>query len=223
MLVPAARYRLRLLRVAHPHKSVRRNIRSLATSSPLSRTTPDATNPLQAQLPGTVPLHRCYVFLHTPNSPGTYPARYSTPVQRALLGELVHTGGSVNFCWSENGPSYPLRPEGEADMQEYYLTAFSSARGKVEVQCVSMKNVCDIGRMLREHSLPLSNGEAAPVSEDIHVYVCTHMARDCRCGNTGSAVVRAFREELGRRRERDARDPSTRVKLAESAHVGGHQ
>ena len=223
MLVSLARHRLRLLRDAHPHKSVGRNTRPFATSLPLLSTIPDITNPLQAQLPGTVPPHRCYVFLHTPNPPITYPARYTTPVQRSLLGELVHTGGSVNFCWTENGSSYPPRPEGEEDTQEYYLTAFSSARGKVEVPCVSMKNVCDVGTMLREHSLPLSNGEAAPVSEDIHVYVCTHMARDCRCGNTGSAVVRAFREELGRRRERDARDPSTRVKLAELAHVGGHQ
>ncbi|KIM51166.1 hypothetical protein SCLCIDRAFT_1224759 [Scleroderma citrinum Foug A] len=214
MLVSLARHRLRLLRVAHPHKSVRRNTRPLATSPPLSSTTADATtNSLQAQLPGTVPPHSSYVFLHTPNPPIAYPARYTTPVQRGLLGELVHTGGSVNFCWSENGPSYYLRPEGEEDI----------ARGKVEVPCVSMENVCDVGRMLREHSLPLSSGESAPVSEDIHVYVCTHMARDCRCGNTGSAVVRAFREKLGRRLERDAWDPSTRVKLAESAHVGGHQ
>ena len=118
---------------------------------------------------------------------------------------------------------YPLRPEGEEDMQEYYLTAFLSARGKVEVPCVSMKNVCDVGSMLREHGLPLLSGETAPVSKEIHVYVCMHMARDCRCGNTGSAVVREFREELGRHRVRDAWDPSMRVKLAESAHVGGHK
>lgn len=196
---------------------IRRNTRSFTTS--LAST----TNSLWAQLPGTVPSHQCYVFLHTPNAPITYPARYSTPMQRALLGELVHTGGSVNFCWSEHGPSYPLRPEGEEDMQEYYLTAFSSARGRVEVQNVSMKNVADVGRMLRDHSLPLASGGAVRESDDIHVYVCTHMARDCRCGNMGSAVARALREELTRRRERDARDPSTRVKLAESAHVGGHK
>ncbi|KIM59861.1 hypothetical protein SCLCIDRAFT_1185373, partial [Scleroderma citrinum Foug A] len=170
---------LRLLRVAHPHKSVGRNTRSFATLLPLLSTIPDITNPLQAQLPGTVPPHKCYVFLHTPNSPITYPARYSTPVQRAILSELVHTGGSVNFCWSENGPSYPLRPEGEEDTQEYYLTVFSSVRGKVEVPCVSMKNVCDVRRMLRGHGLPLLSGETAPMSEDIHVYVCMHMARDC--------------------------------------------
>ena len=177
MLVSLTRHQPRLLRVPHPHKSVGRNTRSFATSSP--STTPDVTNPLQAQLPGTVPPHGCYVFLHMPNPPITYPARYTTPVQRALLGELVHTGGSVNFCWSENGPLYPLRPKGEEDMQEYYLTVFSSTRGKVEVPHVSMNNVGDVRRMLREHCLPLSSGEAAPVSEDIHVYVCTHMVRDC--------------------------------------------
>ena len=165
MLVSLARHQLRLLHVAHPHKSVRRNTRPLATSPPLLSTTADATtNSLQAQLPGMVPPHSSYVFLHMPNLPITYPARYSIPVQCALLGELVHTGGSINFCWSKDGPSYPLRPEGEEDTQEYHLTAFSSARGKVKVQCVSMKNVCDVGRILREHGLPLSSGETAPMS-----------------------------------------------------------
>ena len=61
------------------------------------------------------------------------------------------------------------------------------------------------------------------MSKDIHVYVCMHMARDCQCGNMGSAVVQTFCKELGRRRERDAWDPSMHVKLVESAHVGGHK
>lgn len=109
-------------------------------------------------------------------------------------------------------------------MQEYYLTAFSNARGKIEVPVVSMKNVVEVGSKLREHteSRPPSGMEAS-VSDDIHLYVCTHMARDCRCGNTGSAVASALRTELRRRRDLDHRDPSTRVQLAETAHVGGHK
>ncbi|KAI6004397.1 Sucrase/ferredoxin-like-domain-containing protein [Pisolithus orientalis] len=179
---------------------------------------------LRTELPGTVPPHRCYVFLHTPSPPSTYPAKFSTPVQRALLRELMPIGGSVNFSWSEGGPSYPLRPEDEEEMQEYYLTAFSIARGKVEVPAVSMKNVAEIGSKLREHAeSPVPGGAGVPMSDGIHVYVCTHMARDCRCGNTGSAVARALREELHRRRNLDHQDPSARVRLAETAHVGGHK
>ncbi|KAI6121117.1 Sucraseferredoxin-like protein [Pisolithus sp. B1] len=186
--------------------------------------TTNQSETLRAELPGTVPPHRCYIFLHTPNQPSTYPAKFSTPVQRALLREIMTTGGSVNFCWSESGPSYPRRPEGEEETQEYYLTAFSHARGKIEVPVVSMKNVVEVGSKLREHteSRP-PGGMEAPVSDDIHLYVCTHMARDCRCGNTGSAVASALRTELRRRRDLDHRDPSTRVQLAETAHVGGHK
>ncbi|KAI5994847.1 Sucrase/ferredoxin-like-domain-containing protein [Pisolithus albus] len=205
-------WRSSLRRIAHQK-------RDLATLS-----TTNYGETLRAELPGTVPPHKCYIFLHTPNPPSTYPAKFSTPVQRALLRELMAAGGSVNFCWSESGPSYPLRPQGEEEMQEYYLTAFSNARGKIEVPIVSMKNVAEVGSKLREHTeSPLAGGTEAPVSDDIHLYVCTHMARDCRCGNTGSAVANALREELRRRRDLDHRDPSTRVRLAETAHVGGHK
>ncbi|KAI6008623.1 Sucrase/ferredoxin-like-domain-containing protein [Pisolithus marmoratus] len=200
-------------RVAHQKK------RDFATLS-----TANLSEALRAELPGTVPPHKCYVFLHTPNQPSKYPAKFSTPVQRALLREIMFTGGSVNFCWSESGPSYPLRPEGEEEVQEYYLMAFSNARGKVEVPVVSMKNIAEVGSKLREHTESLLPGSAeVPVSDDIHVYVCTHMARDCRCGDIGSAVARTFREELQRRRNLGHQDRSTRVRLAETAHVGGHK
>lgn len=39
-----------------------------------------------------------------------------------------------------------------------------------------------------EHSLPLSSGEASPVSENIHVYVCMHMERSQE--NTGTWTLR---------------------------------
>ncbi|KAI6038511.1 hypothetical protein EDC04DRAFT_2693708 [Pisolithus marmoratus] len=171
-----------LHRVAHQKKS---GFATLPTAN-LNET-------LRVELPGTVPPHRCYVFLHTPNQPSKYPAKFSTP----------------------SGPSYSLRPEGEEEVQEYYLTAFSNARGKLEVPVVSMKNIAEVGSKLREHTESLLPGGAeVPVSDDIHVYVCTHVARDCRW---------TFREELQRRRNLGHQDQSTRVRLAETAHVGGHK
>ncbi|KAI0628520.1 hypothetical protein C8Q77DRAFT_1035683, partial [Trametes polyzona] len=52
----------------------------------------------------------------------------------------------------------------------------------------------------------------------LHLYVCTHGARDCRCGEGGGEVRRALRRELAKR-GLGAED----VVLGEVAHVGGHK
>ncbi|KAH7926571.1 hypothetical protein BV22DRAFT_1008760 [Leucogyrophana mollusca] len=190
-------------------------IRSFATSS----TVP---NPLKSELPGTAPSHRSYIFLHTPQPPSDYAAKISTPVQRALLLKAVKWGGSVNFSWSKEQPAIPARPPGEEKLQEYYLTAFSSTRGCLEIPNVSLTNADEVEARLREHVEPAED-IAASSSQDIHLYVCTHGARDCRCGDTGGAVVKAILEELQKRRELDPVGPSHRVKVAEVGHVGGHK
>ena len=175
------------------------------------------------QLAGTVPAHRCYVFLHTFQPPSAYPAKYTTAVQRKLLLAIAPWGGTVNFAWSPSQPAHPLSTTGE-DAQTYYLAAFSSTRGKLEIEAVSLANAEDVGRALRAHVEPLAaDAPSVKLSDDIHLYVCTHGARDCRCGDTGGAVARAIRAELNRRQQRNASDPSTRVKLAQVAHVGGHK
>ncbi|OJA12970.1 hypothetical protein AZE42_04706 [Rhizopogon vesiculosus] len=176
------------------------------------------------ELVGTAPPHRCYIFLHAPQPPSEYPAKYATPTQRALLLRTAKWGGSVNFAWSEDQASVPARAPGEEDKQEYHLTAFTSPRGKLEAT-VSMENVDEVGEQLRAHAEAIDGvSGATPVnSDDVHLYVCTHGARDCRCGDTGGAVAQAIRDELYKRRNSNPSDPSTRIKLAEVAHVGGHK
>ena len=187
------------------------------TLSTAARSTPE--------LVGTAPPHRCYIFLHTPQPPSEYPAKYATPTQRALLMRTVKWGGSVNFSWSEDQPAVPASTPEEEGGREYYLTAFAHPRGKPEAM-VSTQNVDQVAEQLRVHAEAADgsvSGGISPNSEDVHLYVCTHGARDCRCGDTGGAVARTIRDELRKRREADPSDPSTRVKLAEVAHVGGHK
>ncbi|KAG1758768.1 Sucrase/ferredoxin-like-domain-containing protein [Suillus occidentalis] len=174
-----------------------------------------------SELAGTAPAHRCYIFLHTPQPPSEYPAKYATPIQRALLLRTAKWGGSVNFAWSEDQKSVCARPPGEEDKQEYHLTAFAHPRGKLEAT-VSMDNIDEVGERLRAHAEGVS-GVTSSNSDDVHLYVCTHGARDCRCGDTGGAVAQAIRDELRKRRDSDPSDPSTCIKLAEVAHVGGHK
>jgi hypothetical protein len=49
-----------------------------------------------------------------------------------------------------------------------------------------------------------------------HVFVCTHAARDARCGLCGPALVDAIRAEV------DARGLTDRVAVRGCSHVGGH-
>ena len=55
------------------------------------------------------------------------------------------------------------------------------------------------------------------VVQPLYIYVCTHAARDCRCGDIGSSVSKALRKEI------DKRGLTSIVKLGETGHVGGHQ
>jgi hypothetical protein len=191
-------------------KSLARTLSTTATSTP--------------ELAGTAPPHRCYIFLHTSQPPSEYPAKYSTPTQRALLLRTAKWGGSVNFSWSKDQPAVPARPPGEEEKQEYHLTAFANLRGKLEA-VVSMENIDEVEEQLRVHTEAAEGAtEAIPANTgDVHLYVCTHGSRDCSCGDTGGAVVQAIRDELRKRRDFNPSDPSTRIQLAEVAHVGGHK
>ncbi|KAG9311417.1 Sucrase/ferredoxin-like-domain-containing protein [Chiua virens] len=173
------------------------------------------------QLAGTVPVHHSYIFLRTPDPPSTYPAKYTSPVQRKLLLATAPWGGSVNFAWSPSQSADPSSPANEGTVPEtHHLTAFSSTRGKLEIDGVSLANVEDATKTLRAHGEARTHGMPMAFSDDIHLYLCTHGARDCRCGDTGRRVSRAIRAELERRQWHDS---SARIKLAEVAHVGGHK
>ncbi|KAF8651386.1 hypothetical protein AX16_004809 [Volvariella volvacea WC 439] len=58
--------------------------------------------------------------------------------------------------------------------------------------------------------------------DEIHLLVCTHGARDCRCGTTGGQVFDALRDEVERRKAIDSDGIMQRVKVGAVSHVGGH-
>ncbi|KAF7967278.1 hypothetical protein HWV62_34985 [Athelia sp. TMB] len=129
-------------------------------------------------------------------------------MQRALLLNVVKFGGLVNFSWSEEQPVLSDSADGEA----YAATAFTPS-GRVDIPRLSMETLDSVVEELKSRvDRPTLNR-----SEDAtHLYVCTHGARDCRCGDMGGAVVRALREEIQKRK-------LSSVKVAEVGHVGGHK
>ncbi|KAJ6618164.1 Sucrase/ferredoxin-like-domain-containing protein [Mycena sp. CBHHK59/15] len=167
-------------------------------------------------LHGTVASHRSYILLNSTQPPSSFPSRFSTPIQRALQLRVTRWGGIVNFAHtgSPNAPD----PNGSSTT----VTAFSTLGGRINVPSLSLSNVDEVAEQLRHHAITGLGGEVAPDPE-IHIYICTHGARDCRCGDTGGKVFRALREELSRCVLADPHGPASRVILGEVGHVGGHQ
>ncbi|KAF8066643.1 Sucrase/ferredoxin-like-domain-containing protein [Lyophyllum atratum] len=195
-------------------KSITRlpNCRSFATT--ISRwTTASQDDGQEKPLFGTVPSHRAYIFLHATEPPATFPPRISTPLQRALQRKVLRWGGIVNFAWY--GPGQPTSISGHSS-----ATAFSTLGGRLDIPELTLENLDEVEEKLRKHAEgPL----VKQTSEEIHLYVCTHGARDCRCGEHGGEVANALREELTRLTKADPSGIASRVKLGEVGHVGGHE
>ncbi|KAJ7472435.1 Sucrase/ferredoxin-like-domain-containing protein [Mycena galericulata] len=171
------------------------------------------SSPQPQVLHGTVASHRSYILINAPSPPTTFPSRFSTPVQRALQLQVTRWGGVVNFAWTGSQP--------DADGSTS-VTAFSALGGRIHFPTLTLSNVDEVAESLRQHATapPRINPS---LEAKIYMYVCTHGARDCRCGDTGGKVFQALRDELDRRALADPSGPAKNVVLGEVGHVGGHQ
>lgn len=212
--------------------------RQFTTSPP--QTLSDATTAAPATpagLTGTAPYHTALVLLHTHAPPSEYPARSRSPLWRAFMMKARIWGGTVNFAWSPELRALPdytgLGEDKAADMlgrEAYTASVFSLAHrhGRLEIPEVSLANLDEIDESLRKLVLGDASGssggrklaqeEEEALDHRLHLYVCTHGSRDCRCGEGGGAVARAIKREL-EKRGIGAED----VVLGEVAHVGGHK
>ncbi|KAI5122827.1 hypothetical protein M0805_003122 [Coniferiporia weirii] len=176
---------------------------------------------------GTVPYHTSYTLLRHPHPPSAYPAKLDarfSPLYRdlTLQAKMRGAGGLVNFWWDPEAeeadgdePAFAREGEGEGGAEvgtlgeDYPVTVFGAPG--VEV---------DETELMQER-------ERGQGQDGALLLVCTHGARDCRCGDTGGALVRALREELAARRRDDSKsgehDVWSKVRVGEIAHVGGHK
>ena len=189
-----------------------RTTRTFTTTASLSSSAQDLTIKEEKPLYGTAPSHRSYIFIHASEPPSAFPPRFSTPLQRALQLKVMKWGGTINFSWTG---SPELAGNGPA------LTAFSTMGGRLEVPELNMDNIDEVAEMLERHA---TEGPLAPgTSDEVHLYVCTHGARDCRCGEMGGAVLRALQGEVARLVKADPLGIASRINIGEVGHVGGHQ
>ncbi|KAJ7267257.1 Sucrase/ferredoxin-like-domain-containing protein [Mycena rebaudengoi] len=174
---------------------------------------PNGTPSEEPTLPGTVPSHRSYIILNSPSPPSSLPSRFSTPIQRSLQLRVTRWGGVVNFAWTGSP---------DPDDKSTSVIGFSPLGGRINIPVLSLSNIDEVAEELRQHAIAVPTSNTAPDST-IHIYICTHGARDCRCGDIGGAVVRALREDLSRRVAADPHGPASNVVVGEVAHVGGHK
>jgi len=192
---------------------------------------------LQEGLAGSGPLHKSCIFLHHPDPPSKYPPKVTSELWRALTLRAVQHRGLVNFCWRSDG-DFVAGNSGEPE--SYPATVFlagdhsDSKRRIFRIPTVTLENldVVDALLSLRDGEQVLGAFDSEESAQEQHIYVCTHGARDCRCGDTGGAVVAALREEVASRIRSaqarsapNAKSPSIwdKLKIGEVAHVGGHK
>ncbi|KAJ3532240.1 hypothetical protein NMY22_g7823 [Coprinellus aureogranulatus] len=176
----------------------------------------ESLSELQASLAGTVQAHRCLVLLNSSLPITEFPSRYSTKLQRELQLRLIRLGGLVNFAWFGE----PERGEAAAGAEEVVSgVAYTPTGGRLVLPHISHSNVDTVLEQLTAHMEATS---LRPETHDhIDILVCTHGARDCRCGERGGKVYQALREEVTKMRLEEQGLP--KVRIGEVAHVGGHK
>ncbi|SNX86976.1 related to LIP5 - lipoic acid synthase [Melanopsichium pennsylvanicum] len=120
-------------------------------------------------------------------------------------------------------------PNSAAEEEEFIVYAYTTNGTFAKIGPVSLSTI-DIDASFREQidkafaSATPQTG-AAKVSDETHIYVCTHGARDCRCGIAGTSVLQSLQSEIRSHQAtliKDGKDSPKKVKVYPISHVGGH-
>ncbi|KAG6835158.1 hypothetical protein H0H93_004353 [Arthromyces matolae] len=168
----------------------------------------------ESNLYGTAPYHKSYILLHASEPPSQFPSRFSTPLQKELQLRVMKWGGLVNFSYY--GPTTGTHSQA--------LTAFSTLGGRLDIPELSMQNIDEVARMLERHAYAVTTeGQGSEAEDEVHLLVCTHGARDCRCGEMGGELVKELRKAAADLEKTNDHGFSGSIKVGEVAHVGGHK
>ncbi|KAG6847951.1 hypothetical protein H0H93_004673 [Arthromyces matolae] len=193
------------------------SITSLTRSSATDDNSGTTTTPqksAESNLYGTAPYHKSYILLHASEPPSQFPSRFSTPLQKQLQLRVMKWGGLVNFSYY--GPT--------TGTHSLALTAFSTLGGRLEIPELSMENIDEVARTLERHANAVTTeGQDSEAEDEVHLLVCTHGARDCRCGEMGGELVKELRKAAADLEKTNDHGFAGRIRVGEVAHVGGHK
>ena len=86
------------------------------------------------------------------------------------------------------------------DEEHYDAVAYSVGRAPLHLKNVSLETLHEHAEVIRlvQSIPPLRNFDLNDAEYDgpIHLFVCTHAARDCRCGETGAAFADKLLDEV---------------------------
>ncbi|KAG7090939.1 hypothetical protein E1B28_010011 [Marasmius oreades] len=193
-----------------PYKS-RLTPRSFSTSTLRSNGSNDF-------IAGNAPSYQCYIFLHSSIPPSGFPSKLMTPLQRELQLRVLQWGGFVNWVYygADALGSDPTQIDLDITLS---ATAFTSYGERIEIEELSHSNLDDVNAILK-NAVQQPNRKLSV--DQVHLLICTHMARDCRCGDLGSAYAAALRQEVEARRKLDEVQYD-KFRIGEVGHVGQHK
>ncbi|KAM6497662.1 Sucraseferredoxin-like protein [Amanita muscaria] len=120
----------------------------------------------------------------------------------------------------------------DEDGENYSATVFSK-NGRLEIPQVTgtLSNVEQVEETIRQFAIEDSSSSESVADsgigngpDEVHMLICTHMARDCRCGVRGGAFARTVHEQIVQRGLfLGDGEKKVRLRLGEVGHVGGHQ
>jgi len=192
--------------------------------------------------PGTMPERSVYLVLHTSTPSASWPAVHSkaSPLVNNLSLNLKPFHGMVNVS---HDPLLHLHSDTFAfpSAAEYPATLYrSGGLQPLFVPRLALETIDSVITLLKENHAPpsadLGSGQAignvnfgptcTPFRIDSahsrparHLYVCTHNARDCRCGTVGLEIFKTL-STLCALPTSSASSSAPRVQ--EIGHIGGH-
>ena len=120
----------------------------------------------------TIIPHQCCILLHSSQPISEFPARWNTPIQRALQLQASRWGGLVNFSWYGLPPAAtdPLGGGG-VRAKNQPATAFTAAGGRLDIPDITLENIDQVEQKLKEHL----NGPLSKETGDESIYMCVRM------------------------------------------------
>ncbi|KAG8712005.1 hypothetical protein FRC08_015158 [Ceratobasidium sp. 394] len=211
--------RYNLVKRCAPLRSLRSRLH-VRRNSGLSSQYPIDPSPLS----GSAPEHSFQLILQTPYPPRTWPPKLqdASPLLSEVSALLKQHGGLVNFAWAPSEPdsrtdNTPTEVWQQTDKPESYRgTLYSLNKPPYTIPVVSKSSLPELSSIIPRAS-QFFGALGAPTThpqKSIDLYVCTHGARDCRCGDIGGEIVQVLRDRSAGRSD---------IRVFEIGHVGGHK
>ncbi|KAG9076032.1 hypothetical protein FS749_012238, partial [Ceratobasidium sp. UAMH 11750] len=160
----------------------------------------------------------------TPYPPRTWPPKLqdASPLLSEVSALLKQHGGLVNFAWAPSEPdsrtdNTPTEVWQQTDKPESYRgTLYSLNKPPYTIPVVSKSSLPELSSIIPRASqfFGALGAPTAHPQKPIDLYVCTHGARDCRCGDIGGEIVQVLRDRSAGRSD---------IRVFEIGHVGGHK